>query len=197
MKVSNISQWEFKAAQYVENQLNLGLLPDNPNKTRVVLWADAFNTNENPNKKVQIFLGHQKTERDRVGTKFYTQGTQAKEETVYLNRYFVEIMVEIFTIKNHQSALDLIEFVLDEVLNDFRPFYEFTKFIIGESGGVQRNEKRQSWIYRGEGYTEIMSDTEELTSTLLPLPMPKIISIGVYNSDEQAIAPLIGTFRQQ
>jgi hypothetical protein len=60
---SHISKWEIEAAKHLEASLNAAY---NNQNTRVKLWADAFSTNENPNKRTQVFLGHQRTERQKL-----------------------------------------------------------------------------------------------------------------------------------
>lgn len=188
MPKSFITQWETEAAKHIEARLNEAYINGN---IRVKLWADAFSTNENPNKRMQVFLGHQKTEREKVAV------TDAG--TVYLRRYFVELRVEIFTLKSHQLALDLIEYILDYVLLDFRPFYEFSPFVIGESGGVTRNERSQSWVYQGSGFTELYGNIENLTPVFTGNPASNFIRIGIYNTaDEQLPNPhnQIGIFIQ-
>lgn len=170
MPISFISQWEVEAAKHVELKIDEAYAQKN---VLVRLWADAFRTNENPNKRMQVFLGHQKTERTKLAI--------LDDKTIYSKRFFIELRVEIFTLKNHQAALDLIEFILDNVLIDFKPFYEFSPFILGDSGLIERNEKMQSWLYQADGYTEISSDVTTLTPIVPILPEPKIVKIGLYN----------------
>jgi hypothetical protein len=91
----------------------------------------------------------------------------------------------------------LIEFILDEVMIDFRPFLEFSPFIIGESGGVNRNEDNQSWIYQGSGYCEITSDIGQLTPIISDNPEYRFIRIGLFNQDAIADNQRIGQFRKE
>jgi hypothetical protein len=172
---SFICRYERATAGHIEQQLT---------DSKVKLWADAFASDNSVKTRNQIFFGHQRTERyDHISF---------DNRLVYRKRYFLEIRVELFTLKNHQECLNLIETVLDEVLPNYQPFWEFTPFVPEESGDVSRNNDNNSWIYRGSGYTEISSDVVSLTPISKPIT-GRIIKVGLYNAESENNSE-IGTF---
>jgi len=170
MPESFITQYERATVAHIESVLT--------NK-KVKLWADAFNTDNTAKTRNMVFFGHQKTDRYNFVRHPETNAI------VYLKRYYLEIRVEIYTLVNHQEALDLIETILDEVLLAYTPFYEFLPFIPEQSGNASRNNRVGSWIYSGSGYTEISSDVEELTP-IPENPLPgRIIQVGLFNAQSE------------
>ena len=174
-----IGLYERATVDYIESKLT---------DSKVKLWADAFNTDNTVKTKSQIFFGHQRTERN-----VFAKNSLGR--TVYQKRYHFEIRVEIFTLRNHQDALQLIEVVLDEILPDFRPFWEFDPFTPGDSGQAQRNKSVGSWIYSGTGFTSISSDVTSLTPTLPNLSEGRIIQVGLFNSQAEIENAQIGELR--
>ncbi|MGL5078798.1 MAG: hypothetical protein ACRDBG_23625 [Waterburya sp.] len=165
--MSLITQYERHLAGYLESRLT---------GSKVQVWADAFNTDGGQRKNSVFFLGHQRTER----ISYVVDPTTLKR--VYTKRYFIEFREELFTIKNHQRALDLIEYVLDEVLNDYQPYYEVSKFTPQTSGEPRRNKENGSWIYTGIGYVDILSDITKLTPiNSIKYHPNRIIQIGFEN----------------
>lgn len=159
-------------------------LEENLESCKIALWADAFTTNATAKQKALIFFGHQRTTR----TPYAADPVTFKN--IYLKRYIFELRCEFFTLRNHQESLDLIEFAIDDVLADFRPFQEFSRFIPQESGNVIRNKDNGTWVYSATGYSEILSSVKGLTSTV-EVSEPKIVQIGYVNAQND---DLIGRF---
>ncbi len=157
-----ITEYEKTCANYLESKLQT---------SKVKLWADAFTTDSSAKTRNNIFFGHQRT--DRTFVRYGEFKKPILEKT-----YTLELRVELFTLRNHQEALELIEFALDDILLGYQPYYEFTPFMALSSGQAMRNKATGSWVYSGEGITSIMSDVESLTSTDIP-PEGRIIQVGL------------------
>ena len=176
--MSFITDYEKTTAGYIERELS------DSDVAKVKLWADAFSTDASARQRSMLFFGHQRTERFN-----HTKDTDGK--TVYTLRYTLEFRVEIFTLRNHQSTLNLIEKVLDDILAGYKPYLEFTPFLPGESGQAVRNNANNSWIYSGFGTTSIKSDVEQLTPIDEVLE-GEIIYVGLYNAHSEDTTGVIG-----
>lgn len=147
--MSIIVEYENQLAFEIEHRLNDVL--------KVLTWADAFSTENSTARSNQIIIGHQRTERIQYATDAQTG------HYLYWKRYYFEIRLELFTLKNHQKALDLLEQILDDVLAGYQPFAEIFPFVPQDSGNATRNKANGSWVYSASGYANVMSNVKTLT----------------------------------
>lgn len=159
-----ITKYERTLAGYIENFLNT---------TKVKIWADAFNTDSSPHSQSTLFLGHLETERTTI---------VRDDKRIYLKTSTIEVRAEVYSQKNHASALALIEYVFDDVLEGYKPYLEFSPFEADKTGNVQRNKDKSCWVYSGTGYTSIRSDVTELTLCQDLPPIPRIVQVGLSNN---------------
>jgi hypothetical protein len=98
-----------------------------------------------------------------------------------------EIQAQIFTLKNHQEALQMIETATRSLIG-FRPYVEFEAIVGVRYGNARFDKANGSWLYVGEVYALCLDAAAAQLTPLKTIDLdPIVVQVGLFNDGAIAV----------